>query len=120
MNELRVKISTLIAGQPRPYADSRWVYRVEMEYDPPTTKKTYTVRWEGANLLLWAAKFAWAFNGQMGRLYLDKSLRESLSQSLTHLPSWVWEGEWHQHRITTLRAVAPGVVEVTIIAEFTD
>ena len=116
MSELRIKITFLEAGQPRAYADSRYRCRIEFEFDPPTTKEPYTVRWTGANLLSHAAHYAWAAQESGRPIRFDKDL----AFRTPHLPMTAWEPEWHEARITELGEIAPGIAEVLIIEPYID
>ena len=117
MSELRIKIITLEAGQPRPYADSRFLSRLEFEFDPPTTaKKPYTVRWTGESLLFHAANYAWASRCKGQPIRFDSTV----GFRTPHLSTAAWIPQWHEARITELKEIAPGVAEVLIIEPYID
>lgn len=115
MGDLRITITTLQAGQPRPYADSQYRYRVDMEYDPPTTKEPYTVRWTGENLLERAARFAWADCCRGQAIRFDNAI-----PYMKFMPKSAWESEWPEYRITQLVEIEPGIAEVLIIRPYLD
>lgn len=113
-NELRLKITYLEAGQPGPYADSRYRIRLEMEYDPPLLKSE-TVRWTGDSLLHHAAKFAWASRCDGRAIRFGKEI-----PSMKFMPKSARDPEWHEPRITAIKEIEPGVAEVLIIEPFKD
>jgi len=87
-----------------------------MEFDPPTTKERYTVRWTGENLLGHAANYAWATRESGRAIRFDKAI----SFRTPHLPTAAWEPDWHEPRITDLKEIEPGVAEVLIVQPYLD
>lgn len=91
----RVTITTLEAGQPRPYADSRYRYRVEIEYQPPLLGEPRTVRWKGKTLLS-AACQAVGYKWPQG------------------------PHAWHESYVKEAVELEPGVAEVLVVHPFLD
>ena len=110
----RITITTLEAGQPRPYADSRYRYRIEIEWQPTTTKDVpEIVRWTGESLLVHAVSIAWYHAGNMTAVRSTVSYRKGWTVDRT-------KPEWHESRITEVKEIEPGVAEVLIVQPYLD